>query len=544
MSQSDEIIRDAKNISIPKYLIMTVLTIFSIGPQYFLNLSYTLSQVVIQNGLHLTTGDMRMPSILSNLAFALGVPLGRVFSRKFGIRNSYLAFIFVFLCGSLIDAFSAGLISLIVGRVIQGLSAGMLFLTILPVKLVSFPNKFRHLFLFFVITGLFGASALGAVFGSLSLSADTWRWVFILNICSPILCLVIGFLTLPKQASAQRVNHSIDKAGVLLLSLLMIVLAVPFIRLQESGFHSLYVWPFFLAAFILLGLFIITDLRTEHPLVPFHSLWTAKSVSGTIMAVVSHIALIVALAGINGFLENIADTSFENITRFYLCFFMGILATAILSTLLYDHLGAGILGCIGAFQMMIVGMGWRSIQPEVSMNSLYVHAFLLGSGVSMVLVSGALGTALAGDIHQASKRSVSLHFIRNFAGAAAAPVLGWFASMKNTVHYETIRGNISQSDPQIQLEWSKIVGHFMDSGLSLGDAKNMGAYTVAVNARKASALGAYHDLFTILLWLAVIMLAASIGKAVTGKGRSLVQKEKRLHLPEPATATNQHKEIG
>lgn len=344
MSQPDETIRDAKNISIPKYLIMTVLTIFSIGPQYFLNLSYTLNQVVIQNGLHLTTGDMRMPSIFSNLAFALGVPLGRVLSRRFGIRNSYLAFIFVFLYGSLIDAFSAGLISLIVGRVIQGLSAGMLFLTILPVKLVSFPNKFRHLFLFFVITGLFGASALGAVFGSLSLSADTWRWVFILNICSPILCLVIGFLTLPKQASAQRVNHSIDKTGVFLLSLLMIVLAVPFIHLQESGFHSLYVWPFFLAAFILLGLFIMTDLRAEHPLVPFHSLWTAKSVSGTIMAVVSHIALIVALAG---------------------------------------------------------------------------------------------------DIHQASKRSVSLHFIRNFAGAAAAPVLGWFASMKNTVHYETIRGDIS-----------------------------------------------------------------------------------------------------
>ena len=540
MSQSDVTIQSSKKMGIPKYLIISVLTILAIGPQYFLNLSYTLSQAVIQNGLHLSPDDMRIPSILTNLAFALGVPLGRIFSRRFGIRNSYLTLITLFLCGSLIDALSTGLFSLLIGRVIQGLSAGMLFLTILPVKLISFPNKVRNLFLFFVISGLFGASAIGAVFGSLSLSADAWRWVFILNICSPVLCLVIGFFSLPKQTAEEREHHAIDKTGVFMLSLLMIVLAVPLINLQKTGVHSFYVWPFFLAGFIILALFIITDLRARDPLVPFHSLWSAKAVSGTVMAVASHIALIVSLAGINGFLENIADASFESLTRFYMCFFAGILATAVLSTLLYDHFGAGLLGCIGALEMIIVGMEWRSVQPGVSMESLYLHAVLLGSGVSMVLVSGALGTALAGNIHQASKRSVSLHFIRNFAGAWAAPVIGWFASMKNAVHYETIRGHISEADPDIQLELSNMIRDFVSSGLSVGDAKNMAAYTIVANARKASALGAYHDLFTILLWLSIIMLAASIGKAATGKGRSLVQK--RLRLPDPSAS--QQKEIG
>ena len=85
----------------------------------------------------------------------------------------------------------------------------MLFLTILPVKLISFPNKVRNLFLFFVISGLFGASAIGAVFGSLSLSADAWRWVFILNICSPVLCLVIGFFSFAETSSG-RAGASFD----------------------------------------------------------------------------------------------------------------------------------------------------------------------------------------------------------------------------------------------------------------------------------------------------------------------------------------------
>ncbi|KKB73759.1 MULTISPECIES: MFS transporter [Bacillus] len=541
MNHSDAAERDAKN-SIPKYLIITVLTICSIGPQYFLNLSYTLNQIVIQNGLHLTSRDMLMPSILSNLAFALGVPLGRVFSKRYGTRSIYLTFVFVFLCGSLIDVFSTGLISLMAGRTIQGLSAGMLFLTILPVKLVSFPNKIRNLFLFFVISGLFGSSAVGAFFGSLSLSYDAWRWVYVINIIFPVLCLAVGFWTLPKQKPDQREKQPIDKTGVFLLTLLMSVLAFPLIHLQEEGFSSVYVWPFFIGAFILLILFFITDWRAEFPLVPFHSLWSAKSVSGTIMAVASHIALIVALAGINGFLQNIADVSFAYLSWFYIWFFIGILTTAVFSTLLYDRLGAGVLGCIGSLAMIAVGLSWRTVEPEVSMHTLYIHAACLGGGVSMVLVSGALGTALAGDIHKASNRSVSLHFIRNFAGAAAAPVLGWFASMKNAVHYETIRDQVSGADPEIQLELSKLIHRFMNSGLPLGEAKHTAAYTVAANAKKASALGAYHDLFTILLWLGVIMLAASIGKAATGKGRSLVQKKKRLHLPDPNI--HQHKEMG
>ncbi|ARC69168.1 hypothetical protein CHCC14809_0907 [Bacillus licheniformis] len=119
-------------------------------------------------------------------------------------------------------------------------------------------------------------------------------------------------------------------------------------------------------------------------------------------------------------------------------------------------------------------------------------------------------------------------------------MIGWFASMKNAVHYEMIRGHISEADPEIQLELSKMIRDFVSSGLSVGDAKNMAAYTIVANARKASALGAYHDLFTILLWLSIIMLAASIGKAATGKGRSLVQK--RLRLPDPSAS--QQKEIG
>jgi DHA2 family multidrug resistance protein len=532
---------DTKNINIPKYLIISILTIFSIGPQYFLNASYILNQIVIQNRFSVDSHEMLLPSIVSNLAFTLCVPIGPIIARKYGLRNSYLTFILIFLCGSIINALSPQLTMLIIGRMIQGLSAGALFLTILPVSLISFPNKIRNQFLLLAIGGLFGSSAVGAFFGSLSLSIDAWRWLFVINIYSSLLCLLIGYAVLPKHQPQQHHNLSIDKWGALLLSLAMIILVIPLINLQEMGFSSGYVWPFFLMDTFLLAMFLTIDLYAENPLVPIRSLLAAKPIFGTIMAVSSNVALIVALAGINGFLRSIIDTPFDNLAYFYVWFFVGIMASAVLSTLLYDKLGPGTLGFIGSLAVIFVAIQWRVIGEEASLTTLYMQIFCLGGGVSMTLISGALGTALAGDIHKAPMRSVSLHFIRNFISTIVAPVLGWFLYRQIAIYYENIRGQISEGDLAVTMKMTELTQQFFYSGLSTAEAKELASYSLMMMIKKVSLTGAYHDLFTTLLLLGVIMMIASIGKAVTGKGRSLVQKEapKSDFTPLPASPQQQ-----
>ncbi|OIK15758.1 MFS transporter [Bacillus sp. MUM 116] len=515
---------ESEKVAVPQYLIISILTILAIGSQYFSNLSYILNQGIIQNGLELGSNHLLLPSTLSNLAFALGVPFGPVLTRKLGLRRNYLLFIFIFLCGSIISALSPELVILIVGRTIQGFSAGILFLTILPVSLRSFPNAIRNTFLFMVITGLFGASAIGALFGSISLIADAWRWLFILNIIASFFCLIIGFWGLPHNEDHVHDHSPVDKTGVFLYSLLMIVLAFPLCNLSEKGFTSLYVWPFLLVGLILFILFIYVDLKATNPLVPFRTLKAAKPISGTIMAVASHVSLIVALAGINGFLRNNMNLPFVYLSHFYFWFFVGIVFTAVFKTLLYDKLGAGILGILGSLVVLFVSIRWRVIGPETSLSVLYFQVACLGAGVSMTLVSGALGTALAGDIHKASMRSVTLHTIRNFIGAIISPIIGWFLIRQNAQNYEDIRGQLDSNSTEFKWEMTKLIHSIIGKHLSITDAKNSAAYELVANSKKSAVLGAYHDLFTILLVLSIIMLIGSIGKTVTGKGRSLVQK--------------------
>lgn len=516
---------ETAKVAVPQYLIISILTIFAIGSQYISNLSYILNQGIIQNGLSLSANDLLLPSTLSNLAFALGVPLGPVLTRKFGLRGNYLSLVFIFLCGSTIAAISPELSILVAGRIIQGLSAGMLFLTILPVSLKSFPNRIRNVFLFMIITGLFGASALGALFGAVSLNEDAWRWLFVLNVLASLLCLIIGYFGLPKNKQHEHDHRPVDKSGVFLLSLITIVLAVPLCNLIDKGFTSLYVWPFLAVALILFVMFIYVDLKADIPLVPFRTLKASKPFSGTIMAVASHASLIFAIAGINGFLRNNLNLPYVYLAHFYFWFFVGIVITAVLKTVFYDKLGAGLLGLIGSLVVIYVSIQWRTIGAEASLPLLYFQIACLGGGVSMVLVSGALGAALAGDLHQAPMRSVTLHTIRNFVGAVISPIIGWFLTRQNAINYESIRGHLDQNDPEFKMEMTKWVRHFMENGLSLANAKSMASYELVVNSKKSAILGAYHDLFTVLLVLGVIMLVASIGKIVTGKGRSLVQKK-------------------
>jgi DHA2 family multidrug resistance protein len=519
---------EEEKVAIPYYIIISFLTIFAIGPQYFLNLAYTLSQGIVQNGLNISSRNLLIPSIISNLAFSLGVPLGPVFSRKLGLRKNYLTFIFIFLCGSIIGSISENLVFLSVGRVIQGLSAGFLFLTILPVSLRSFPNKIRNTFLFMVITGLFGASAVGAFFGSISLSLDAWRWLFYLSILSSILCLIVGFLGLPRHDEHANPSHAIPFNSLTILVLAYIVLAFPLCNLVDKGFHSLSVWPFFVMGLLLLVLFVIVDQQAELPIFPYKTLKGPKPISGTVMAVASHASLVVAIAGINGFLRNNKDFPFTYLAHFYLFFFLGIVITAILKTLLYDALGAGKLGLIGSIAVFYVGFQWRVIGPDATLSTLYFQIATLGAGISMVLVSGALGTALAGDIRKAAYRSATLHTIRNFVGAIASPFIGWYLTQQNAINYEAIRGTVDINNPETKREFMSQIQSFIQQGFSLDQSKSTAAYNMVVNAKKSAILGAYHNLFIFMMILSVIMFLASIGKTVTGKGTSLVQKKKVL----------------
>ncbi len=99
-----------------------------------------------------------------------------------------------------------------------------------------------------VIVGLFGSNALGGLSGSLSLELDRWHWIFVVNIISAILCLILGNVILRKNEYHQTSDIHISRSMMITLVLSTISLMIPMSLLTQKGYHSLWVWPILLIA--------------------------------------------------------------------------------------------------------------------------------------------------------------------------------------------------------------------------------------------------------------------------------------------------------
>ncbi len=117
---------------------------------------------------------------------------------------------------------------------IQSFSSGVLFFTLLPKLFLNFPKQYRNVFLLMVIVGLFGSNALGGLSGSLSLELDRWHWIFVVNIISAILCLILGNVILRKNEYHQTSDIHISRSMMITLVLSTISLMIPMSLLTQK----------------------------------------------------------------------------------------------------------------------------------------------------------------------------------------------------------------------------------------------------------------------------------------------------------------------
>ncbi|MDG6706069.1 MFS transporter, partial [Staphylococcus aureus] len=353
--------------------VLSFITIFGIGSQFFSNLAYSLNQGVLQTSFGIGSEYLIIPSVVSNFAFAMGVPLGHIFTHRFGFKRNYLFFVFLFLLGSIMGLLSFDLVSLSIAKVTQSFSTGVLFFTLLPKLFITFPRRYRNVFLMMVVVGLFGANALGGLSGSLSLELDKWHWLFIINIISSMLCLLLGYFLLTKEEYLRKTETYISKSVITLLILSTLAIAFPMSILTHAGWESVLVWAPLLLAVLFIINFILFNARSEHPIIYFKSLLIKKPFVGAIMAIASHLTLLSGIAGINIYIIRILKLPFPISLRFYVFFFVGVLITGVVKMFFYSSVGAGILGTIGATSILFVSVNWLILGRVVNVSFLYLQ---------------------------------------------------------------------------------------------------------------------------------------------------------------------------
>ncbi|QYO78108.1 MDR family MFS transporter [Devosia salina] len=378
--------------------------------------------------------------------------LGDLYGRKIVLQ----AAIVIFLVGAVLSAMASSMTFLIFARAIQGLGGGGLMVVAMTVVADIIPPRQRG-----KVQGLFGAvfgvaTVVGPLLGGFIVEHMSWQWIFLINL--PLGVLALAVIAVALKPRGERVKHSIDYPGFVLLSggLTAFVLATS-LGGNTWGWFSVQIIGLIVGALVMLGAFLWTEARAAEPVLPL-ALFRNNT-----FAVTSAVGFLVGMA------------MFGSITflPMFLQLAKGVSPTD--SALQLVPMMVGLIGASMSSGFIMTRTGRYKVLPQVSTFGLTIGLLLLATmqldtpswqiALYMFLVGAGIG-----PVNSVSVTATQNAVPRSVVGAATA----------GTTLFRQIGGSIGVS----------IFGAIFSSGLAsrLGDVMPTGGGTGSFSAQAVSAL--------------------------------------------------------
>lgn len=184
--------------------------------------------------------------------------------ESFGFRATYAGAVALFLAGSVLAGFAPNEALLILGRIMQGASAGMLQPLMTQIVFQVFPAEKRGSAMGIAAIGVVLAPALGPTVGGLLVDNQGWRSVFFLSMPVALAGLAMGWVFMPSAVAAQR--RRFDGVGFALLTVALLALFTGLSSGQHEGWGSRQVVIELGIALVAAIGFVLWELHTPAPL--------------------------------------------------------------------------------------------------------------------------------------------------------------------------------------------------------------------------------------------------------------------------------------
>jgi len=255
--------------------------------QLILALDYTIIYVALPSlaaDLGFTASHLQWVVSAYSLIYGGFLLIGGRLSDLLGRRKMFLIAMGLFGLGSLLGGVSDSQLLLIAARGLQGLGGALLSPSTLSLIMSNFEEgteRNRALGIWAAMGGV--GLSLGLLLGGVLTSYIGWESTFLVNVPIALFVMILAPFVLMESSSQSKTRHY-DLAGAISVTLGMILIVYYLIQSPAEGWlQSSTIIPG-LAGVALLLLFVVIEVRTKDPLLPFRLFRIRSLVGATLSA--------------------------------------------------------------------------------------------------------------------------------------------------------------------------------------------------------------------------------------------------------------------
>ena len=437
----------------------------------------------IQGALRIGADVMSWVQTAYLIAEVIAIPLTGLLTRIFSLKYIFALAITGFTLASIGCAMSNGFASLVIMRVIQGFSGGLLI-----------PLVFSAIFTFFrpgleqtIATSIAGvlailAPAFGPIGGGYITHHLSWHWLFLVNVLPGILSLAVGLWCLPSADRQFGLLCRLDWVSLLAIAAGLAALEMGLKNAPNDGWLS----PQVLVLMAVSVLCIAAAVRRKNPVVEFSLLRDRNLAYGCAVSFLLGASLYGSGYIMPVFLAFVRKHDPLDIGTIILVTGITQLITAPIAVMLDRRFPARPLAAIG-FAGLTIGLAMSGFQNiNTDYDAMYWPQVVRGSFMALCMLPLTRLSLGLLPVEKVSDASGLYNLSRNLGGAIGIALADTVIFSRAPIHAEfltgLIRSDAAQAAPILGLPVSDIPAPDDAMGLiSIMDSIQDASVTMAIN---------------------------------------------------------------
>ena len=384
----------------------------------------------IGKALDISQDDLSWVVNSYTLVFGGFLLLGGRLADFFGRRRMFMVGMALFGAASLAGGFAQSEEWLIIARAIQGLGAAIASPAALSIVTTTFSEgseRNRALGIWGAVAGAGGAA--GVLLGGILTQWAGWEWVLFVNV--PIAAFVVWQAPkrLIESKAEEESERTLDIPGAVSITAGLALLVYTLVDAANIGWTSTETIIRGTAALALIGVFVIVELRTRKPLVPFSIFRSRTLRAANIVGILTGMSLFSMFFLITLYLQQVLGQDALEAGLSYLPLAISIILAAGVAGQLVTRIGFKPVLVTGLLFVAVALAWFNQISPDGSyLADVLGPSILAGIGLGLSFVPVTIA-AMSGTIpEEAGLASGLINTSQQIGGALGLAILASIAN--------------------------------------------------------------------------------------------------------------------